>query len=77
MADSQHEDHSRPGHVSVTMWPVVATFLVLFLLYAPLLAALLECKLFGTMHVYEFFDSIGLADPLDKIYTPTCELFLD
>ena len=54
---------------------LLIVLIILVLLYAPLVASFLEYSLLGSHHVYEFFDSIGLADPLDVIYSPVVELF--
>jgi len=54
---------------------LLVVLIILGLLYAPLVASLLENRILGSDHVYDFFDSIGLADPLDVIYSPVVELF--
>jgi len=63
------------SNTSVLVWCVAVFFIAVFLLYAPLLASLIESSLFGTAIIYDMFDSIGLADPLEKVYGPTVEFF--
>ena len=38
--------------------------------FLPLLLALIESLLFGSHHVEQFFQEIGLHDELDAIYDP-------
>ena len=45
------------------------------LLFAPLIASLLENTFLGSDHIYDLFDAIGLADPLEVIYSPLVDLF--
>jgi len=53
---------------------VGALLLIPVLLYLPLVASLGEHVFFGTQHVYEFCDGIGIADSLEVIYMPFIEL---
>lgn len=45
------------------------------LVFAPLIASIAENEWLGTDYVFEFFDRVGLADPLDVIYCPLYEFF--
>ncbi len=47
---------------------------IVFALFVPLILALIEWGLFGTQHVYRFFDRIGLADDLGALYAPLVRL---
>ena len=51
-------------------------FGVMGLVFLPLLLSLIEDVLFRSNYVYEFFDFIGLADPLGNIYMPAKD-FID
>ncbi len=63
-------------HATSAVWIIlVFVFVVPVLVYAPLGASALEYWLLGTHHVYDFFDYIGLADPLDMIYRPVIDFF--
>jgi len=56
--------------------PVLAVLLALavpLLVFLPLLLALIEHTLFGSRHVEEFFQEIGLHDELDAIYDPVVD----
>ena len=53
--------------------PVLAVLLLLAVplaVFLPLLLALIESLLFGSHHVEQFFQEIGLHDELDAIYDP-------
>lgn len=58
--------------VVVLLLVVVGLPLLLFL---PLVLSLVEFSLFGTNKVYAFFEGLGIADELGKIYEPVVEFF--
>jgi len=64
-------DEDRQVSVRWSLWLPGAFVLLLFM---PLLLHLCEFFLFGTMHVYGFFKSLGVADVLDMIYNPVISL---
>ena len=44
-------------------------------LFTPLLASIGEGMLFGTTHVYDMVDRLGLVSALDEIYNPVVNFF--
>lgn len=54
-------------------WIFVSILFAILLLFAPLLASLIEHSWFHTNRVEEFFRQIGLHDLLSNIYRPLVE----
>lgn len=52
---------------------ILAVLAIPVLLFAPLVIHMVEWGFFDTDYTYRFFDSIGLADELDKVYEPVME----
>lgn len=73
-ADETSERSSRSGMAVVILLLVVVGLPLL--LFLPLILSLAEMQLFGTRTVYGFFESLGIADDLGKIYEPVAEFFL-
>jgi hypothetical protein len=54
---------------------VTAVIIVLMLPFLPLLCAVVEHTVFGTRHVEDFFERVGLHDKLGELYHFVFRLF--
>lgn len=75
MADHETSEPSSRFGMAVVIVLLIVVGLPL-LLFLPLGLAIMEDYLFHTREVESFFERLGIADDLGKIYEPVVEFFM-
>ena len=68
---THHTDAAKRSLLQTFAIVLAIVLLVIVVIYGPLLAIYAEFKLFGSTHVADFLNAIGVLDVLEFIYDST------